>query len=122
MPWLEFKNGLLLKLASILQFLSARLTPEVQSPGLQEGAHLQMEDDLSAFSKKRFKVSRPSEGLQKENGRKPVDEGPIGDVSRPVGERFVRERPLSTERHTAIEPVRKIEERRHGLVPASSSS
>ena len=61
MPWLELKNGLLLKLADLLQTLAAVLTPKAHAPGLQEDAHPPAEADFRAQWIKRYKTSRPPE-------------------------------------------------------------
>src|SRR5882672_10302465 len=113
MPWLEFKNGLLLKLASVLHTLAAWLTPEAHAPGPQADDHPQVENDWRAQWKEQYKVSRPPE-----HWLKLVAENSSDDSSERIGGKVDLERPQFVERHAAVEPARKIAKRQRGLAPA----
>src|SRR5258706_13080711 len=80
MPWLEFKNGLLLKMADVLHTLAVWLMPGVHAPGPQDDNRPQAEDDFRRQWMARYKVSRPPE-----HWLKFVAENSDGDGPVPVG-------------------------------------
>src|SRR6266702_8679375 len=93
MPRLSLKNGLLLKLADILQSLAAWLTTEAHAPGPQGDNHPQAEDDFHAQGTQHYKVSRPPEDLLKL-----IAENSAGGRSAPIGGKVERDLPATTAR------------------------
>src|SRR5258708_2167403 len=113
MPWLSFKNGLLLKLADLLQTVAAWLTPAVHAPGLQGDSHPQAEDDVRAQSMERYKMERYKVSRPPEDWSQHIDESPCGDGAETIADKVVRDRPPFAARHAAVESPRAVEEQQH---------
>src|SRR6266700_12945 len=97
MPWFEFKNGLLLKLADILHTLAVWLMPGVPAPGPQENDHPQGEDDFRKQWMARYKVSCPPEDWLKFVAENSGADGPV-----PIGGKVARDGVLSPARRQDV--------------------
>jgi len=117
MPRLSLKNGLLLKLADILQSLAAWLTTEVHAPGPQGDNHPQVEDDFRAQGTQHYKVSRPPEDLLKL-----IAENSVDGRSEPIGGKVERDLPaMAVRRATPKAPAQTVVRRKTESVPGASS-